>query len=63
MNVSLPLPDNGYFIARADTVGATDVELALAHRNLLPDERAIEIARSTGHAMEMLRLAEPQGRG
>lgn len=62
MNVSLPLPNDGYFIARCDTVGATEVELTLAYRNVLPDSRAIEIARSTGYAMEMLRIAEPQGR-
>lgn len=57
MNLSMPLPNDGYFLAKATSIGSSDAEL---HAKI-ETERLTEIARCMAFAAEQLRNAEPMG--
>lgn len=61
-HVSLPLPNDGYFFARSETVGTSDAELHATMRGEISDVRSAQIARNAVAALEQLKNAEPRGR-
>ena len=61
-NITVPLPNDGYFEARPESVGTTEEEIHLAGMKMIPSERVDQIVRCTGRAMEILKNVEPSGR-
>jgi hypothetical protein len=63
MNIaSMPLPQDGYFFARAESIGTTGVELDAASRGEVTKERKGVLMTNMQEAMLALARCPPEGR-
>jgi hypothetical protein len=63
MNIaSMPLPQDGYFFARAESIGTTDVELTAASRGEITKERKSVLITNMQEAMIALSRCPPEGK-
>lgn len=58
----MPLPNQGYFFARGDTVGTCEEEIDASQNGQLPIERVGAIAQNMMAAKESLERAATEGR-
>lgn len=60
--VAMPLPNEGYFFARAETVGTCEQEIDASQQGKIPVERVGTIAQNMIVAKECLEQAATEGR-